>query len=602
MRSAKIGVKEKKEGIMNLYAGKILKVDLTNKQITTEQLREDWIKQYWGCWGLAAKYFCELVSPEVEPFSPMNSLVIMTGPFAGTTAPTSARFCMVSKSPHTNTIFETNTGGAFAPELKFAGYDGVIITGKSDSLVFLQIKDDDVRIEDASSMQAKGIFETEKLLRDSIQSTRAKTLSIGPAGENLVPYACVGTESYHQMGRAGAGALFGNKNLKGIVCLGTGGVQVADMKAFSERVYYWKYKDVLTDANLWAKEDGTPLMIDVTNEMGIHPTRNFSLGVNKNHKALNADMIKKAQLSKRACAGCFIACRAFTHVNGAEVEGPEYETLTMCGSNCEINDMEQIIRYNRFCDDLGLDTMSSGNVVALAMDMTEKRRHDFNLTFAEPVDYLKVVKEIATLSTPRGRDLAMGAKKLAEKYNSQDLSTEIKGLEFPGYDPRGNYGMGLGYATSERGACHLRAFPLESKDCFDLEIMAKEVVERQNLNAIKFSMCFCDFWGSVNTEIMADLLTVGLGEQVTSKELDVAGERIWNLTRLYNNKAGFSKSDDSMPKKIMEQGLLNGPHKGRILRKEDFDKMLKKYYEFRGWDPKGHPLEAKLSELGLKQF
>ncbi|MFH1134929.1 MAG: aldehyde ferredoxin oxidoreductase family protein [Pseudomonadota bacterium] len=585
---------------MNLYAGRIIKVDLSAGRVAKEPLRLEWLDHYWGSWGLAVKYYVDLVPPEVDPFSPENALVIMTGPLAGTLAPTSSRFCLVSKSPHSGTIFETNTGGAFAPELKFAGYDGIIITGKSERPVYLRIKDDDVSLEDASGLKGKGAFETEDLLKAAVGSDEAKVLCIGPAGENLVTFSSVNTEGYRQMGRGGAGALFGSKNLKGLVCRGTGGVKVADMKAFKRKVDEFKASSVMTDDNLWARNTGTSLLVAVTNELGLHPTHNFTYGFNEDHQAIGPDAILAAKKADRACSSCPLGCGKFTHINGAEVEGPEYETLCLAGSNCDMNDLEQIIRFNRLCDDLGLDTITSGNVIGLAMDLTESGRRDLGLHFGQPDDYLKAVEEIARLSTPRGRDLALGSRKLAEKYDARDLSTEVKGLEFPAYDPRASYGMGLAYATSERGACHMRAFTVFAENPFDLDAMAQAVAAGQNLAAIKWCMCFCDFWGTVNTGIMAQLLTAGLGREVTAEELDLAGERIWNLCRLFNLKAGLTAADDRLPEKIMRQALQKGPHAGRVLAEDDFGQMLQTYYRLRGWNEQGVPGDAKLRELGLR--
>ena len=587
---------------MNLYAGKILTVDLSKKEIFSEPLRKDWLKDYWGCWGLALRYYWDLVSPEVDPLSPENALVIMTGPFCGTLVPTTSRFCLVSKSPHTGTVFESNSGGAFGPELKFAGYDGIIIRGQSESPVFLKIVDDQVSLESADVLAGKGIFETEKFLKEAAGSSEAKTLSIGPAGENMISYACIGSETYRQMGRGGAGALFGSKKLKGIVCRGRGGIQVAKMSEFVDKINQFKETNLLTEDNLWAKTDGTPILVDVTNEMGIHPTRNFTYGVNENKDSLNSEAIKANKRGDRACASCPLACGNFTHISGAEVEGPEYETLCLAGSICEINDLEQVIRFNRLCDDLGLDTMSCGNTIGLAMELTEKERHNFDLSFGQAKEYLEVVTEIATLSSERGKDLSLGAKKLAEKYGALDLVAESKGLEIPAYEPRGNYGMGLAYATSERGACHLRAFPLEAEDPFNIKALAQEVIDGQNFNAIKWSMCICDFWGSVTHEIMAELLTAGLGEAVRVEDLALAGERIWNLTRLFNLRSGFSAQDDYLPAKIMEQPLEKGPHAGRVFSKKDFDTAKNIYYQLRGWDDNGVPGKEKLKALSLDQF
>ncbi|SHF25354.1 aldehyde:ferredoxin oxidoreductase [Desulfacinum infernum DSM 9756] len=587
---------------MNLYAGKILKVDLTHGTVTAEPLPGKWIRRYWGCWGLAVRLYTDLADPVVDPMAPENPLVIMTGPFCGTAVPLASRFCMVSKSPYTGTIFETNCGGAFGPELKYAGYDGLVITGASQRLVTLTIADGDVRLEDASDLAGKGIFETEAALKARPGLAEAKVLAIGPAGENRVGYACIGSEAYRQMGRAGGGALFGSKNLKAVVCRGTGGVAVADMPAFLAKVDHYKKTDLLTEDNLWAKTDGTPILVDVTNEMGIHPTRNFTHGVNEGKDAINSDAIKRNKVADRACASCPLGCGNYTRIKDAAVEGPEYETLCLAGSNCGMNDLEAVIRFNRLCDDLGLDTISAGNTIALAMDLTESGIHDYNLRFGEPDQYLQVLSEIAHLSTDRGRQLARGAWETAAAHGALDRVAASKKLEFPAYEPRGNYGMGVAYATSERGACHLRAFTIFSETPFDVEAMVRHVIADQNKNAIKWSMCFCDFWGTVSPEIMADLLTAGLGEPVTAEELTAAGERIWNLIRLFNVKAGFGSDQDTLPPKIFREPLKGGPHAGRVFSQEDFAKARALYYELRGWDENGMPTDEKLAQLELTRL
>ncbi len=588
----------RRKKISNLYAGRMLHVDLSAGSITAEPLNEAWAKEYIGGWGLGAKYFTEAVDPKVNPLSADNALVLMTGPMAGTLAPTGSRTCLVSKSPHTGTIFESNIGGAFGAELKFAGYDGIVISGKADKPVWLRIEDEKISLEDAAPLWGKGIFETEDRL-EAAMGVGMKSLSIGPAGENLVPFACVGAESYRQMGRGGVGALFGSKNLKAIAVRGTGGVQAAEIGEFWGAVSEHLDGNLMTIENQWAKDQGTPMLVDVTNEMGIHPTRNFTLGVNPNRRKLDSDAIMDIKIGDRACATCPLGCGNFTSVNGVQVEGPEYETLCLGGSNCDVNDMEQVMRFNHKCDDLGLDTMSAGNVIGLAMALTETGDADFGLKFGDAVGYLAVLDEMAHASTERGRDLILGSAKLAAKYGRPDEAAHSKGLEMPAYDPRGNYGMGLAYATSERGACHLRAFPLFADDPFKLRALAKDVVAMQNANGAKWSMCFCDFWGSVDTHIMADLLTKGLGRQVSAKDLDKVGERIWNLVRLFNLAAGFTAADDTLSEKITKRALENGPHEGRTLPPETLEELKTFYYRQRGWDQDGRPKEAKLRELGL---
>lgn len=587
---------------MNLYAGKILVVDLTTKRISTEPLRREWIRQYWGGWGMALRYYLDLVKPEVEPLSPGNAIVIMTGPFSGTLVPLTSRLSLVSKSPHTGTIFTSNVGGAFGPELKFAGYDGLIIKGASATPVFLKIVDDQASLEDASTLMGKGIFATEECLEATVGVPGAKTLAIGPAGEKLITYSMIGSESYRQFGRNGTGALFGSKNLKGVVCKGSGSVAVDNMPLFIERITHHKQENLFTPDNLWAHSDGTAVLVDATNELGIHSTRHYSAGINEAKEALNSDAIKAAKLGDRACAGCPLACGKFTRIGDAEVEGPEYETLCLGGSNCEVNDLEAIIKFNRLCDDLGLDTMSCGSTISMAMEMAELGKQDFGVRFGDSTEYLKLVEEIALLSTERGRDLAMGSKRVAEKYNAAELAMHVKGLEIPAYEPRGNYGMGIAYATSERGACHLRAFTIFSPVPFEIETQVNDVIAAQNFNAIKWSMCFCDFWGSVNTEVIADLLSVALGEQVTATEMNEAGERIWNLARLFNLKNGFGSKEDNLPEKILKNPLKKGPHAGRVFSPEDFAVAMSSYYRNRGWNEQGRPGAVKLAELGLEQF
>ncbi|MEW5724278.1 MAG: putrescine aminotransferase [Thermodesulfobacteriota bacterium] len=593
---------EKKEEGMYLYAGQVLRVDLTNRRVTTEPTNPDWLKEYWGGWGLAARYFWEECPAGVNALAPENPVVIMTGALCGTLMPTASRTCLVSKSPKTGTIFESNIGGAFGPELKFAGYDGLIITGRAYSPTYLCIKDDQVVLEDAAAAWGKGNFETEDFLKQAAGSPGAKALTIGPAGENLVPFAGVGSEAYRQFGRGGAGAIFGSKNLKGVVVRGTGGVRVADLDGFLEKVRRYKETNLLTPDNLWASTDGTPVLVEMTNDMGIHPTRNFTYGVNDRREALNSEAMKAKKIADRACASCCLACGKYTRIGDAVMEGPEYETLCLAGSNCEINDLEQVIRFNRLCDDLGLDTISAGAVIGLAMDMAEKGRHDFGLRFGQAAEYLAVLPEIARLSSERGRDLALGAKGLAEKYGAADLAVQVKGLEAPAYEPRGQYGMGLAYATSERGACHLRAFTIFSQTPFDHEAMAQDVYNGQNFNAIKWCMCICDFWGTVNNAMFADILTSALGREVTPEELELAGERLWNLTRLFNLREGFTAADDTLPEKMFKEPIKKGPHEGRVLAESDLAAMKKLYYFLRGWDENGRPTPDKLRQLGLDRL
>ncbi|MBI5967801.1 MAG: aldehyde ferredoxin oxidoreductase family protein [Deltaproteobacteria bacterium] len=586
---------------MNLYAGKIVRVDLTEGKITVEETRRDWISEYIGGMGLGFRYLWDEIDPKIDPLSPANAMIFMNGPLAGTLAPLTSRMPLISKSPKSGTLFESNVGGAIAAELKYAGYDGIIIKGKAEKPVYLSIRNKNIEIKDAENLWGKGIFATEKELGELEKDPEIKIFSIGPAGERLIPMACIGSEAYRQLGRDGSGALMGSKNLKAIAIRGTGSVHVADLKGFLDYVRKVSAENLMTKDNLWAHTDGTPILVEITNEMGIHPTRNFQEGTFDGWRKINSDSVRSIKKGARACRSCPLACGNYVRTERTMVEGPEYETLALAGSNCGIADIETVARFNERCDDLGLDTISTGNTIAFAMELTEKGIHDFGATFGDTDNYLKIPDEIASLRA-RGKELAQGVRYIAEKYGGKEFAMEIKNLELPGYEPRGNYGMGLAYATSERGACHLRAFTIFSQTPFDLEAMAQEVAAGQNTNSIKWSMCFCDFWGSVNTQIMSQFLKYGLGKEITSEELERMGERIWNLSRIFNLKAGFTRADDEIPIRLKREPLKKGTNEGKVLSAEDFEKMLQIYYRIRGWDANGVPKAEKLGALGIAAF
>ena len=430
----------------------------------------------------------------------------------------------------------------------------------------------------------------------------SKVLSLVPAGENRVPMACIGSECYRQFGRAGSGAIMGSKNLKAIAVRGTGGVTVADMKGFLDFIERVSKDNLMTDANLWAKTDGTPILVTYTNELGILPTHNFQYGAWEAWEEIGTNAIKSIKVRSRACLSCPLGCGNFVRFEDVRLEGPEYETLALAGANCGISNVQAIARFNELCDDLGLDTMSLGDTVAFAMEMTERGRHDFGVKFGDVASYLSIPQEVATRSTERGERLALGVRELGRRFGGEDLAVEVKNLEMPAYDPRGNYGMGLAYATSERGACHLRAFTVFKENPFDPESMVSWVIRGQNFNSVKWSLGICDFWASVTPEILAEFLKHGAGLSLTEDEVMRTGERIWNLIRLLNLRAGMGREDDRLPKRITDQPLKRGPANGRVFPRKHLEAMVSLYYERRGWDDMGIPKEETLSALGLLPF
>lgn len=582
------------------YTGKVLRVNLNTGSAKTEELNKQWAKEYLGGKGLAIKYLYEELQPGVDPWSEDNKLILMTGPLTGTIAPNSGKLAVAAKSPATGTILDCSIGGHFAPQLKYAGYDAVIIEGKAKMPVYLYIEDDKVELRSAEALWGQGAHETEHTIAESLGDV--VTLAIGQAGENLLPIACISSELYRQAGRGGIGSVMGSKNLKAISVRGTGGLDAPDIRKVSTALNKIKKEDTMDDENMWAYSDGTPMIVELSQEAGILPTRNFQDGSFEGYKKIDSEAVKGVLKAKKACFACPLACGNYVETGKTMVEGPEYETIALCSSNCGIDDLEALIEFNRLCDDYCLDTISAGSTVAFAMELTEKGIHDFGIRFGDVEKFLQM-PGLMSRREGVGADLADGVAAVAEKYGGEDFAMHVKKLEIPGYEPRGSFGMGLAYGTADRGACHLRAWPppLEAfgdMDPFTSEGKAEMVVEMQDDNAVKFSAIFCDFW-ALSTERMAEVLSLFIGREITADELTEIGERVYNLSRLFNEREGFDRKDDYLPKRIYNDKLLSGKTEGKLMPLEEYEKMLSEYYKIRGWDEDGKITEAKKKELGL---
>ena len=600
---------------MDFYKGNVLRIDLSAGTTAVEPLNMEWAEQYIGGKGLLLRYMWQEVPAKVDPWAPENPIILMTGPFAGTGVTTASRLVVGCKSPTTGIYTDSYVGGSFAPELKFAGYDAVVITGKAAKPTVVVIKDDVVEFRPADKYVGMKTSAVEEAMRKDVDPD-AKTLSIGPAGEAKIPWACISTDQYHKAGRGGHGALMGDKNLKAVVVRGTGAVPVGDAKAFLDLLYKMHEEYILTEDNLWAHEEGTPVLVDVINGGGAFPTRNWSAGEFEGTSKINSESFQKIRTKKRACYQCAIGCRNFhaTTFAGEEVrgEGPEYETIALCGANCGIDDIDALMKFNELCDELGLDTISSGAVVALAMDLTEKGVKDFGLRFGEVEGYVKAPGLIVEREGI-GAELALGTRALAAKYGHPELAMEVKGLELPGYDPRGSFGMSVGYATSDRGGCHMRTYPTGDEVVAGTsppnELDAAKVEQivvgdsskgfiGQNMSSIKFSAILCDFW-AVTPEQLVILFKELWGRDFTEGEVLKIGERVWNLGRLFNLREGVEKDD--LPKKLYAESgaFAEGPSAGQAIGEDRFNAMMAEYYTQRGWDAAGVPSEAKLAELGI---
>ncbi len=597
------------------YAGKILKVDLTKKKVEVEEIPEDVLRKFIGGRGLATYYLYKLMDPKADPLSPENVLIFTTGPLTGTAAPTGGRYMVVCKSPLTGLIACSNSGGNFGAELKAAGYDMVIVQGKADEPVYLAINDNQVEIKPASHLWGLDTHATTDKLLEEFGDNRAKVACIGPAGENLVKIACVINDKHRAAGRSGVGAVMGSKNLKAIVVRGTKRPEAPDREAFMnvvrEKVEKIRKNPVTGEA---LPKLGTKVLDNIINENGLYPTRNFQTGVFEGTAEVCGEaLVEKGYLKKnKGCYACPIQCGRYVELpTGKKGEGPEYETGWAFGACCGVNDLIAITEANFLCNELGLDTISTGVTIACAMELYEKGYipKDDLAKGPEPrfgsseaiVYYTRAIAYREGL----GDKMAEGSYRLAEAYGHPELSMSVKKQELPAYDPRGVYGHALGYATSNRGGCHVRQYlispevlgvpeklePLTTKD------KPKWVKIFQELTAVIDSSGMCLFSSfALSAEDYRDLLAAGTGFDYTVEELLKCGERIWNLERLFNLKAGMDPAQDTLPKRFLEEPMPEGPKKGSVV---PLSEMLKEYYSIRGWDEKGYPTQEKLAELGL---
>ena len=588
---------------MSFYTGRVLRLDLTHLAASVEPLDTEWARLFVGGKGLLLRYLYQELPAGADPLGPENPLILATGPFAGTAAATCSRLAVGCKSPATGTLLDSYVGGSFAPELKFAGYDAVVITGAAPEPVLALVEDDRVEF-----LPATGRFwglETsalEQRVREQMGPFH-KVLSTGPAGERRVPFACLSTDQYHKAGRGGAGAVMGSKNLKAVVVRGTGAVSVGDMQAFAADVLHLQNERVLSPDNAWTYEEGTPFLVDAVGDAGALPTRNWRAGTFEGAEGINSATLLKVRTKLRACTQCPLACRQVHTFEDHTCEGPEFETIGLCGSNCGIADIAAVAEFNRACDEVGLDTMSTGSVVALAMDLCEQGAADYGLAFGQTGGYLEAPALIARREG-WGAELALGARELAALKGRPDLATEVKGLEMPAYDPRGTFGMGLGYATSDRGACHMRAFSAGddilggSGPAHSLEGRAQLVADLQDFSSLAWTGVWCANM-YLDTAFIGAHLRHLWGREVSDEEMLTTGARIWNLGRLLNLREGLRREDDRLPRRILEEAHPDGLSADHPIGAEAFAAALDEYYRVRGWDATGTPTPETLERLSL---
>ncbi len=599
------------------YAGSILEVDLTERKITRIPLDGEVASKYIGGKGLAARILYDHLPHGCDPFDPDNIMVFATGPLTGTLVPGSGRCIVSTKSPATGLWLDANCGGSFGPEMKMAGVDAIIIKGKAPTPVMLVVDDEEVHLKDATDLWRRDTLSTHRWVKDRFGED-FRIACIGEAGEKRVRFASIISEM-RAFGRGGAGAVMGSKNLKAIAVRGHHPIRIAHFddfmracrEAFNEMAIH-------PDSGGGRQKYGTNTILSCMNEAGVHPVRNFQKGVFEGRSLLNEEEIQHYYVRNKACYGCPIYCSKISWVregkySGAFVEGPEYENVWSFGAQCANANIPSIIQAEYLCDLYGLDAISTGNVIGFLMECVQREALEasdigFPLRFGEEEGILRAIHLIGRREGA-GLLWGEGVKRMAQEIGrgSESFAIHVKGLEMPAYDPRASTGIALAYATSDRGACHLRSWPIgaellsaeERMDPFSIEFKAEFVKSQQDLFTVINSSVTClftIFCLSLRHIVQFLHSATGIESFASSEEVVRGGERINNLVRLFNLREGLTKGDDTLPKRFLTEPLKDGPARGRVV---DLETMLKEYYFVRGWDEEGVPKPETLRKLKL---
>jgi len=589
------------------WMGKVLRIELGRKKTSSQPLTKEQTELFLGGRGLGVDILFRELPRGTNPLSPENKMVFATGPLTGTGAPTSGRYSVITRSPLTGTIFDSNSGGHFGVQLKRSGWDAVVVEGKAEKPSYLWICDESVEIRNADHIWGSNTHATEDTVKSETDK-EAKVACIGPAGERQVLISAIINDKHRAAGRGGVGAVMGSKNLKAIAVLGTHETTMANREEFTAAARVGLEaisKNPVTKDSL--PNYGTAVLVNVINEIGALPTMNFRRGYFEDADAISGETIRERIFEKRvACDACTIACGRETKIPGRDRhgEGPEYETIGVFGAACGVRDLEAITEANYLCNEYGLDTISTGSTIACAMELSDTGHLTSGPRFGDSEAMVNLVKMIGE-RTGIGNELAEGSFRFAERHGHPEFSMSVKALEIPAYDPRGIQGMGVAYATSNRGACHLRAYMTSPEvlgnpaliDRFKIDGKASLTILLQNISAATDSMVLCRFSQfAMNPEHYARLLRAVTDIPFSARDLMDIGERIFNLERVFNVREGFGREADSLPKRVLETPLPEGHSKNVTVA---LDPMLDEYYRLRGWTSNGVPTINTLSELKL---
>jgi len=596
------------------YLLKVARVDLRDGTVRQERVDEEYAARYVGGRGWGAKVLYDTAETRVEPFSADNKVVVAAGPLSGLTVPCSSKTSFSAFSPATGLYGDSNMGGEFAVALKRAGFDAVILEDISPKPIYVHVNDGRVEVKDARPYWGMLSYDAEQALKRDLGGG-CQAAVIGPAGENLVKLACIGSALGRQAARCGIGAVLGHKKIKALVAGGGAGIPVADADGLRN---LWaeadKYLTERPEYDLWQRQ-GTMRIVEWANGLSCLPTRNFLEAQYENVGQIDGEAMEtRTRVGRRGCYACSMACGQVNSVRGLRVEGPEYETAAMIGSNCALNSIEEVVEANHLCDQLGLDTISAGNIAAFAMECYDKGILDkkatggLELSFGN-FDALKSLLQMIAYGKGLGILLGEGVAHASRTLGrgSERFAMHVKGLEISGYDVRASPSMALAYATADIGAHHNRAwaitYDVNSDRSTYTEDKAKWVIYLQHLRPLFDCLGVCRFpWVEFGLDpaYYARFYQAATGVNASLDELLNRSEAIWNLTRLINLRQGMKPGADWLPDRVFDDPIPSGPLKGAVLDRVRFKELLGRYYELRGWDLQGVPTESRLRELGLR--
>jgi len=585
------------------YYGRYLMVNLSDKSWEIKEMPDQLISEYLGGRGIGTKLLFDLQEGKVDPLSPKNHLIIFTGPINGTNTPGSSRINFITKSPLSNTVNTASMGGSFPNAFKGTGFDGLVVSGKAEDKVWIHITPEGVSFNSAEDLWGLKTSETETVVKEKV-GDKCRVACIGPAGEKQVLYAAIVSET-RTASRGGVGTVMGSKNLKAIAVSGNIKTPVADKQAMEDVIKKIRDDQKENPSLVGMQMNGTAGLISVVNAMGGLPTRNFQTGTFEAAEEISGSAItEKNRVKGLACASCPVGCSLISEVKsgrfaGTLSEGPEYESTVMLGSNLMISDLDTIIAANFLCDEYGMDTISAGNVIGFAMEcyekglLTDADTGGLPLTWGNCELVLSLIEMIGK-KEGFGERLAQGVARLSKEIPGSDaFAMHVKGLELAAYDPRAVWGQGLSYAIAPRGGEHGRGgymiveFFMPDVDLYTHEGKAQRAVEMSENAAIYEISCLCTF-NFVPVELVPQLLTAVVGKQYTEESLREAAKRVITLERKFNVREGFSRKDDTLPPRLLNEPLPEGMAEGKKV--EGLDIMLDEYYQIRGWDKEGNPV------------